>query len=75
MTEEERFLCAAGRVGHHPRDRLLTLNEGEFVVIPKGVEHKPVADDEAHVLLAKPASTQNAGNVRSEQTVDTQEHL
>lgn len=50
-------------------ERELWLEEGEFVVVPHGVEHRPVADEEAEVLLFEPASTLNTGNVRDEFTV------
>ena len=51
------------------RDRHVWLEEGEFLVVPRGVEHRPVADEEAHVLLFEPASTLNTGNVRNERTI------
>ena len=54
------------------RDQELTINEGEFVIIPHGVEHKPVADEEVHVVLLEPKSTVNAGNVNSERTVESE---
>ncbi len=48
---------------------LVWLEEGEFLIVPRGVEHRPVADEEAHVLLFEPASTLNTGNVQNERTV------
>jgi mannose-6-phosphate isomerase-like protein (cupin superfamily) len=48
------------------------LNPGEFVIIPRGVEHLPVAEDEVHVLLLEPKSTRNTGNVTSERSVDAE---
>jgi len=54
------------------RDQELTINEGEFVIIPHGVEHKPVADEEVHVVLLEPKSTVNTGNVNSERTVESE---
>ena len=57
------------------RDRSIEIGEGEFIVIPRGVEHRPVADDEVDVLLFEPASTLNTGNVRNERTLDELEHL
>jgi mannose-6-phosphate isomerase-like protein (cupin superfamily) len=51
------------------RDKDLRLSEGEFVIIPKGVEHMPVADEEAHVVLIEPKSTLNTGDVKNEKTV------
>ena len=53
------------------RDQELTIGEGEFVIIPHGVEHKPVADEEVHVVLLEPKSTVNTGDVRSERTVES----
>ena len=51
------------------RDRDIWLEEGEFVIIPRGVEHLPIAEEEAHVLLLEPKSTLNTGNVQNERTV------
>jgi mannose-6-phosphate isomerase-like protein (cupin superfamily) len=51
------------------RDRDIWLNEGELVIIPKGVEHLPIAEEEVHVLLLEPKSTLNTGNVQNERTV------
>jgi mannose-6-phosphate isomerase-like protein (cupin superfamily) len=51
------------------RDRNVTLEEGEFLIVPRGVEHRPVAEQEVHVLLFEPATTLNTGNVVSERTV------
>jgi mannose-6-phosphate isomerase-like protein (cupin superfamily) len=51
------------------RDRSVWIEEGEFIVVPRGVEHRPVAEVEAHVLLFEPATTLNTGNVRDERTV------
>jgi mannose-6-phosphate isomerase-like protein (cupin superfamily) len=46
------------------------VGEGEFIVVPKGVEHRPVADEEVHVVLFEPAATRNTGNVTNERTVE-----
>jgi mannose-6-phosphate isomerase-like protein (cupin superfamily) len=67
--EDELFLVVKGRLLIRLRDRDLWLDEGEFVVIPKGVEHLPVAAEEVHVLLLEPKSTSNTGDVQSERTV------
>jgi mannose-6-phosphate isomerase-like protein (cupin superfamily) len=67
--EDELFLVLKGRMRIRLRDRDVALEEGEFLVVPKGVEHLPVAKEEAHVLLLEPKSTVNTGNVRSERTV------
>lgn len=68
-NEDELFLVVKGRLLIRLRDRDIWLDEGEFVVIPKGVEHLPIAEEEAHVLLLEPKSTLNTGNVRNERTV------
>jgi mannose-6-phosphate isomerase-like protein (cupin superfamily) len=67
--EDELFLVVKGRFRMEFRDRHVWLDEGEFLVVPRGVEHRPVAEEEAHVLLFEPASTLNTGNVRNERTV------
>jgi mannose-6-phosphate isomerase-like protein (cupin superfamily) len=67
--EDELFLVVKGQFRMEFRDRHVWLEEGEFLVVPRGVEHRPVADEEAHVLLFEPASTLNTGNVRNERTV------
>ncbi len=54
------------------RDRDLWLDEGELVVIPKGVEHCPVAEEEVHVMLLEPKSTLNTGDQQNERTVEAQ---
>ncbi len=66
--EDELFLVLHGRLTVQLRDRDVTLEEGEFVVVPKGVEHRPVAREEAHILLLEPATTVNTGNVRDDRT-------
>jgi mannose-6-phosphate isomerase-like protein (cupin superfamily) len=68
-AEDELFLVVKGRLLIKLRDCDIWLNEGEFVVIPKGVEHLPVAQDEVHVLMIEPKSTLNTGNVQDERTV------
>jgi mannose-6-phosphate isomerase-like protein (cupin superfamily) len=67
--EDELFLVVQGRFRMEFRDRSVLVEEGEFIIVPRGVEHRPVADEEAHVLLFEPASTLNTGNVRGEMTV------
>ncbi len=73
--EDELFLVVAGHIDIHLRDRLVALDPGEFFVVPKGIEHKPVADAEAHVLLLEPAGTLNTGNVREARTLDDPERI
>lgn len=52
------------------RDGDVWLDEGEFLVVPRGVEHRPVAEQEVHLLLFEPATTLNTGNLRNERTVE-----
>jgi mannose-6-phosphate isomerase-like protein (cupin superfamily) len=73
--EDELFLVVRGSFDMELRDRTIHLQEGEFLVVPRGVEHRPVALEEVHVLLFEPASTLNTGNVRGERTVETLERL
>jgi mannose-6-phosphate isomerase-like protein (cupin superfamily) len=74
-AEDEFFLVVRGRFRMEFRDRHVWLEAGEFLVVPRGVEHRPVADEEAHVLLFEPATTLNTGNTRSERTVDELEWI
>lgn len=67
--EDELFLVVKGRFRMEFRDRHVWIEEGELIVVPRGVEHRPVAEEEAHVLLFEPASTLNTGNVQDERTV------
>ena len=73
--EDELFLVLHGHLSIHLRDRVVELDEGEFFIVPRGIEHKPVAAAEAHVLLFEPGSTVNTGNVRNERTVTVQERI
>ena len=66
--EDEMFLVIAGRLRIQFRDREVTLEPGEFLIVPRGVEHRPVAEQEVRVMLIEPASTLNTGNVRNERT-------
>lgn len=68
--EDELFLVVKGAMTIQLRDRDIHLGEGEFFIVPRGVEHRPVATDEAHVLLFEPASTLNTGNLRNERTYE-----
>ena len=72
---DEVFLVIKGQLNIHFRDGTVTLNEGEMYVVPRGVEHKPVADEECHVLLFEPVSTLNTGNVEHELTRRELSHI
>ena len=67
--EDELFYVVKGSFRMEFRERSVTLEEGEFIVVPRGVEHRPVAEEEAQVMLFEPATTLNTGNVRGEMTV------
>lgn len=70
VDEDELFLVVKGKLLIKLRDRDLWLDEGEFVIIPRGIEHCPVAEEEVQVLLLEPKSTLNTGNVQNERTVN-----
>jgi mannose-6-phosphate isomerase-like protein (cupin superfamily) len=69
QAEDELFLVVKGSLLMRLRDRDIRVEEGEFVIIPRGVEHLPVAEEEVHVLLLEPKATLNTGNVANERTV------
>lgn len=71
--EDELFLVLEGRMLLHLRDGVVALERGEFVIVPRGVEHKPVAEEPAQVLLFEPASTRNTGNVESPFTIEAKD--
>lgn len=73
--EDELFLVVSGSLRIEFRDGEVQLREGEMLVVPRGVEHRPVADDEACVLLFEPASTVNTGTVDDERTVTDLKHI
>jgi quercetin dioxygenase-like cupin family protein len=70
--EDELFLVIKGSLKIELRDQTIELNQGEFFIVPKGLEHKPVADDEAHVMLLEPKSIEQTGGVDSELLVINQ---
>jgi mannose-6-phosphate isomerase-like protein (cupin superfamily) len=67
-NEDELFLVVKGRFRMEFRDRHVWLDEGEFLIVPRGVEHRPVAEVEVHIMLFEPASTLNTGNVQCDRT-------
>ena len=74
-NEDEMFLVVQGRLRMKLRDREIALNPGEFVIIPRGVEHLPVADEEVHVVMFEPRTTLNTGNVQNEHTLPVLERI
>jgi len=74
-SEDELFFVVKGRLTIRFRDRDVELTEGEMLIVPRGVEHLPVADEEAHVLLVEPRSTVNTGEERNERTVERPERI
>lgn len=68
-NEDELFMVVKGRLQICLRDRDVWISPGEFFIVPKGVEHMPIAEEETHILLLEPKSTLNTGNVRNERTV------
>lgn len=68
-NEDELFFIVKGQLLMRLRDGDVELNEGEFFIVPRGVEHKPVAFEECHLMLLEPKTTLNTGNVRNERTV------
>jgi len=68
-NEDELFLVVKGTLRMKFRDREAVVREGELVIVPRGLEHCPVADEEVHIVLIEPKSTRNTGNITSERTV------
>ena len=74
-NEDELFLVMKGQLIIELRDKTVTLNEGEFYIVPKGIEHKPIAKEEVHILLFEPLSTKHTGDVIADITVETYESI
>jgi mannose-6-phosphate isomerase-like protein (cupin superfamily) len=74
-AEDELFLVVKGRLLMKLHDGDIWLEEGEFLIVPRGVEHCPVAPEEAHILLLEPKGTLNTGNVQNERTVEEVERI
>jgi mannose-6-phosphate isomerase-like protein (cupin superfamily) len=73
--EDELFYVVKGRFQMEFRDRTVDVAAGEFLIVPRGVEHRPVAAKEVEVMLFEPASTLNTGNVRNERTIEQLDRL
>ena len=73
--EDELFLVLSGSFRMELRDRVIELSEGDMLIVPRGVEHRPVAERECAVMLFEPAGTLNTGNARTERTLDQLERL
>ncbi len=74
-NEDELFLVQKGSLVIEMRDKTVTINEGEFYVVPKGVAHKPIAKEEVHVVLFEPLSIKHTGEVIADITVETYENI
>jgi mannose-6-phosphate isomerase-like protein (cupin superfamily) len=74
-NEDELFMVIKGSFKMHLKQESVIIEEGEFIIIPKGTEHKPEADEEVHVLLFEPANIINTGNTKSELTKSNLEKL
>jgi len=73
--EDELFYVVRGQFRMEFRDRNVSVEQGEFIIVPRGVEHRPVADEPVEVMLFEPATTLNTGNVRNERTRDTLDRI
>ncbi len=69
-NEDEMFMVVKGSLLMKFRDREVRVEAGEFIIVPRGIEHLPCAEEEAHILLLEPKTTLNTGNVRNERTVE-----
>ncbi|NIO00712.1 MAG: cupin domain-containing protein [Candidatus Latescibacteria bacterium] len=74
-NEDEMFFVIKGGFRMEFRDRALDLAEGDFIIVPSGIDHRPVAEEEAHVMLFEPISTLNTGNVRTSKTRETLDRI
>jgi mannose-6-phosphate isomerase-like protein (cupin superfamily) len=75
VDEDELFLVLQGKLTIELRDGRVELGAGQMLVVPRGVEHRPVAEGEVHVLLFEPAGTVNTGSVRNERTIDDPQRI
>lgn len=75
QVEDELFLVVKGTLRMKFRDHEAIIREGEFIIVPRGVEHCPVAEEEVHIVLIEPKSTLNTGNITNERTVAQLERI
>jgi mannose-6-phosphate isomerase-like protein (cupin superfamily) len=73
--EDEMFFIVKGSLMIRFRDKDVSVNEGEFIIVPKGIEHQPVAAEEAHVMFIEPKTTVNTGSEINERTIETLEKI
>jgi mannose-6-phosphate isomerase-like protein (cupin superfamily) len=73
--EDELFYVVKGSFDMHFRDKIISIHEGEFIIVPHGTEHKPVAEQEVEIMLFEPATTLNTGNVINEKTKKELKHI
>ena len=73
--EDEMFLVIEGEFDMELRDKTITIQENEFIIIPRGVEHRPVAPNEVSIMLFEPATTLNTGDQRNEMTKESLEKI
>ena len=74
-NEDEMFYVVKGKLKIEFRDKMVELEENDFLIVPRGVEHRPIADDEVHVMLFEPGSTQHTGKEKHELTNNKQQRL
>ena len=72
-NEDELFLVIKGALKMDYGNKIVDINEGEFIIVPRGVKHRPIADSETHLLLFEPETVLNTGNVRNDLTLDSPE--
>jgi len=71
-NEDELFYVVKGSFDMHLRDKIITVNAGEFLIMPRGVEHKPIATEEVEIMLFEPATTLNTGNITDSELTRTE---
>ncbi len=74
-NEDELFMVIQGQLKLELKDQTVTVDPGEFYIVPKGVEHKPIAEEETHLLLFEPLSTKHTGDVMADITVETYQEI